>query len=205
MRRLAPWNAFVDSSSTKRWRRTCYADQTWELSSSRVTRRYRGWVAFVPPNLPSPAGRLAEAGTRMDDGDGPQSSEAQRTPTFHVDVTWIPSASHGQRSHGRGKLLITPGAIVFYPSDATRKLIGAGYLEDTERSVTMTTVLMRPPWSNTFLLLQDKTLLVRGGASLFARHKLRRALQQSGVTVQEEKSWRPPHLSPGSRPAASRS
>jgi hypothetical protein len=169
-----------------------------------MTKRYRDYVAFVPPNLPSPAGRLGEAGTRTDDEEGPQSPEAQRTPTFHVSATWTPSASHGQRSHGRGRLLITPSSIVFYPSDETRRLTGADDIEDTERSVTMTTALIRPPWSNTFLLLQDKSSPVLVRASPFARHKLRRALQQSGVTVHERKSWRAPHLPPGSRPAPSR-
>jgi hypothetical protein len=139
----------------------------------------------------------------MDDGEGPQSPDAERTPTFAVSATWAPSASHRQRSYGRGKLLITPSSIVFYPSDATRKLTGAHDLEDTERGVTMTTALMRPPWSNTFLLVQDKSSPVLVRASLFARHKLRRALRQSGVTVHEKKSWRAPHLSPGSRSAFS--
>ena len=140
----------------------------------------------------------------MDDEEGPQSPEAERTPTFHASATWMSLASHTQRSHGRGKLLITPSSIVFYPSDETRKRTGADDLEDTERSVTMTTALMRPPWSNTFLLLQDKTSPVLVRAPLFARHKLLRALQQSGVTVHEEKSWRAPHLPPDSRPAPSR-
>ena len=129
---------------------------------------------------------------------GPQSPEAERTPTFHVSATWTPSASHRHRSHGRGKLLITPSSIVFYPSDETpqahgRRRFGGHraqrHHDDSTDAAAVVEHFLAPT-------RQTSPKLVR--ASLFARHKLRRALQQSGVTVHEKKSWRAPHLLPAS-------
>lgn len=106
--------------------------------------------------------------------------------------------------HSQGELLISPGAVRFSPSVSSQTHSGVGELAHTQPKIALTTARLRPPWSNTFLYLQGhESSYVRVGPSLLRRHKLRRALSESGVTVHEETCWRSPQLPAGSGLAAS--
>jgi hypothetical protein len=77
----------------------------------------------------------------------------------------------------------------------SRKLTLARDFTSRERSVVITTARLRLPLANVFLLLHDKDSEVRLAVSLFARRRLRRALRASGVSVDDQASWRAPRLS----------
>ena len=78
------------------------------------------------------------------------------------------------------------------PFDWTGDSIGARELVHTGRKVTITTALLRPPWADTFLILNDnKAGYVRAETSVFARRRLGRALRESGVTVAQRTSLAP--------------
>jgi hypothetical protein len=86
-------------------------------------------------------------------------------------------------------------AVVFSPFAWTGDSVGAGEVVDTGRRLTITTAVLCPPWADTFLILKDnKAGYLRAGTSVFARRRLRRALRESGVTVAQRTSWRPPPL-----------
>jgi hypothetical protein len=95
--------------------------------------------------------------------------------------------------------------VVFAPFAWTGDSIGTEELVDSDRSVTITTALLYPPWADTVLLLNHKAWEVRVGTSVFARRRLRRALRESGVTVAQKTSWRPPPLPTASRSGRVRS
>ena len=130
--------------------------------------------------------------------DDPQGRHVPRPPTFAVTAA-SPSGTGWARSHDRGELLISPEVIVFAPFASTSKVAVTGEFAHTGRSITMTKVRLRSPWSNTFLLLQDKSSYVRIETSGFARRTLRRALRDAGMTLQEAASWHAPPPPAGSR------
>ena len=121
---------------------------------------------------------------------------------FAVRASLMRSGRRWPSSHSQGELLISPGAISFSPSASSHGLAGVGELAHSQPGIALTTARLRPPWSNTFLYVQGhESSYVRVGPSLFSRHKLRRALSESGVTVHEETCWRAPRLLAGSSTA----
>jgi len=90
--------------------------------------------------------------------------------------------------HARGRLLVAEDAVVFAP-------LGGGHeFAHTQKSIAITTVRRRPPWSSTFVVLrsQHSSLLVTVSAR--ARAKLVQTLREASFEVQEETSSQPPGL-----------
>jgi hypothetical protein len=159
------------------------------------TARYRRRVSYGSMPSPNPGFSQLEAVARQQQLES-QGPYVERPSSFAVSATF-PPAQGSRRSHCRGELLISSGAIVFTPFASPGRREGVGRFAHTASSVTVTTALLCPPWLNTSLLLQNRSSSVRVAAPVFARRKLRRALRAAGVTVQGETAWRAPQLPRG--------
>jgi hypothetical protein len=153
-------------------------------------------VSGVPegPGNPITTGELIVAGTQY----GPKGQRGFNDPAaFAVSARVKSSPGDSSWSRGRGELLISPGTVVFEPSVDTIKHTGSRALAHTDPSITITRVWLSSPWASTFVLVHDRDRYVRVGTRLFARHRLRRALRDSGLTVREDSAWRTPPLADG--------
>lgn len=146
------------------------------------------------PVNPVSAGELIVAGTQYNHSG---QREFNDPSAFAVSARVKSSQNDSSWSRGRGELLISPGTIVFEPSVDTIKDTGSRSLAHTDPSITMTRVWLSSPWASTFVLLHDRDRYVRVGTRLFARHRLRQALRDSGLTVREDSAWRTPPLADG--------
>jgi hypothetical protein len=106
--------------------------------------------------------------------------------SFSVKARVAEAGPGGQQGHARGRLLIAEDAVVFAPSGRGTEFA------HTQKSITVTTVRRRPPWSNTFVALRSSHSSLQVTVSALARPKLLRALQESSFEVREETSAQPP-------------
>jgi hypothetical protein len=111
-----------------------------------------------------------------------------RPSVFSVKARAVGSGPGVQQGHARGRLLVAEDALVFAPSG------GGQEFAHTQKSITVTTVHGRPPWSSTFVVLrsQHSSLLVT--ISALARPKLLRALREASFEAEEGSSSRPPRV-----------
>jgi hypothetical protein len=133
-----------------------------------------------------------EAAARQQE-HGLQRGGPTAAPRFAVSAAWMAGGDIRPPSRGRGTLSVSPDALVFAASGGTQVV-------HLERRVTVATGLLCPPWSNTFLLLRDKTVFARVGASALSRRRLRRALREIGVAVDTALSWHAPPIQSSALP-----
>jgi hypothetical protein len=139
-------------------------------------------------NLPPPYEPQPAESQRLSHSQEAQARALEGIATFAVRATVMPRRRSARPSHHRGVLMISADEIVF----ATRDPSGTRRFAHADRSITMTKARLRPPWSNTYLLLQDKKSAVRVAAPFVARRALRSAVRESGVKLIERSSWGAP-------------
>jgi len=153
-----------------------------------------GQVMGVGPFTPDPR-VMAEAVVADHQADG-----AAKTPSSHHKASIPVSARRmdeqpGRRStRGSGELRITADAIVFSPFASANALAAFGELTHTERSIAITTAWLRPPWCNTFVMLQSNRTYLRLAVRRGARRRLGRALRETRVTVETATALNPPRI-----------
>jgi hypothetical protein len=109
--------------------------------------------------------------TRVDLPSGAQEARARALEgiaTFAAKATVTPRHRRDKRRHLRGRLLVSPDAVVFTAQGVR--------FEHTEPTITLV---------KGSLLLKDKPTEVRVAVSIARRHRLKRALRQSDVKVAE--------------------
>ena len=109
-----------------------------------------------------------------------------RPSAFSVKARVAGAGPGGQQGHAHGRLLVAEDAVVFVPSG------GGSEFAHTQKSITVTTVRRRPPWSNTFVALRSSHSSLQVTVSALARPKLLEALRESSFEVREEDSSQPP-------------
>jgi hypothetical protein len=95
----------------------------------------------------------------------------------------------------QGELLISSEAVVFTTTGHANPVRFA----HTKPAITMDVARRCPPWSNTFLLLQDGGNQALVALSSLGRPRLRRALRGAGLKLTEQRSARPPRLAAGAK------
>jgi hypothetical protein len=148
----------------------------------------------VSGNIPSVADRLLQAGVAVRDTPEGAGSRRARPLSFAVTASQNQGEGSGLK-HGRGELQISPDAIAFVPFNPSDEI---GELAHGVRSLMLTKVRLARPSSNTFLMLGAPGCGLRISVSALTRRKLRRALQDCAVSVQEGTVWRAPSA-PGCR------
>ena len=137
-------------------------------------------MAIIPPD--HRANPLeAEARRAEHDSRGPRQAT---TSTLAVAATLTRDGDAG-RVRVRGELAISEGRIAFVPFATTSRLSVGRELVHRARTVTIARAWLRPPWANSFVLLDDRNLHLCAGTPPFARRRRPRRLQQAGFTVNE--------------------
>ncbi|MEA2410962.1 MAG: hypothetical protein QOC77_1523 [Thermoleophilaceae bacterium] len=102
--------------------------------------------------------------------------------TFRVGVRMAPV-------NGGGRLTVAPGAITLDVGSVTRRLTGVREIVHTDREVTLVTARLVAPWFNTSLMVSDGRTAAQVSMPIFARGRLRAALDEAGFEVRETATW----------------
>ena len=130
----------------------------------------------------------AEARRAEHDSRGPPQPTAS---ALAVSATLSRDGDYG-RVRVRGELSISGGRIAFAPFATTSMLLVGRELVHRTRTVTIARAWLRPPWANSFVLLDDRNLHLCAGTPRLARRRLLRRLREAGFTVNELSGWRVP-------------
>ena len=99
--------------------------------------------------------------------------------------------ARGWGSAGSGTLLVYPGKLVLHLSRFARRLAGVTQLVHTDPDITLIKARLMFPWANTTVVLKSESggHIVTGTIPCNGRRGLRRALQQAGFMLNEERTW----------------
>src|ERR1700740_785419 len=149
----------------------------------------------VPPVPQPPARAQADAAARLGaHREALSHALADRPAAFAVSAKWLLRKDHSLRSRGRGELFVSPGRVVFVPSGLTQRLTGVREFSHAAPSITLITPRLAVPWARAFAVLENDGSFIRCGVPVWAGRRMRRALGDSGLNLQEEVSWRAPRL-----------
>jgi hypothetical protein len=108
--------------------------------------------------------------------------ELDGAPTFRVGVRIAPV-------RGGGRLTVAPGAIVVDVGRATRALSRVREIVHTDGGVALVTARLVPPWFNTSLVVSDGRTSAQVALPIWARGRLRAALDDAGFDIRETTTW----------------
>ena len=125
-----------------------------------------------------PRGSAADAATM-----GTMHDAGVALPQFFTVGAAVKSA------HGGGRLIVTSGTVALEPGSLTRRHTGIGRVVHDAERIVMFKARLLPPFVNTGLVIHGEDVVAVAALSGWSRERLRAAIRDAGLELDERSSW----------------